>query len=117
MCPSHTCTHTGEHECTVGGAARGGVPSQVTASPLLLPAGYSISAFLQMLHPECKELPEPNLLPGQLSHGAVGVKEGRVQWISMAFESVRPRSPPVRSPGPWPLSQSRELARQRGIQA
>lgn len=41
-----------------------------------------------MLHPECKELPEPNLLPGQLSHGAVGVKEGRVQWISMAFESV-----------------------------
>lgn len=55
---------------------------------LLLPTGYSISSFLQMLHPECKELPEPNLLPGQLSHGAVGVKEGRVQWISMAFESV-----------------------------
>lgn len=54
----------------------------------LLPTGYSISSFLQMLHPECKELPEPNLLPGQLSHGAVGVKEGRVQWISMAFESV-----------------------------
>ncbi|XP_070109701.1 protein dispatched homolog 3 isoform X3 [Equus caballus] len=41
-----------------------------------------------MLHPECKELPEPNLLPGQLSHGAVGVKEGRVQWVSMAFEST-----------------------------
>lgn len=56
---------------------------------LLPPTGYSISSFLQMLHPECKELPEPNLLPGQLSHGAVGVKEGRVQWISMAFESVR----------------------------
>ncbi|XP_032158827.1 protein dispatched homolog 3 isoform X1 [Mustela erminea] len=53
-----------------------------------LPSGYSTSAFLQMLHPECKELPEPNLLPGQLSHGAVGVKEGRVQWISMAFEST-----------------------------
>uniref|UniRef100_A0A8C9P1L8 Dispatched RND transporter family member 3 n=1 Tax=Spermophilus dauricus TaxID=99837 RepID=A0A8C9P1L8_SPEDA len=53
-----------------------------------LPSGYSISSFLQMLHPECRELPEPNLLPGQLSHGAVGVKEGRVQWISMAFESV-----------------------------
>ncbi|KAK2105929.1 Protein dispatched 3 [Saguinus oedipus] len=52
-----------------------------------LPSGYSISSFLQMLHPECKELPEPNLLPGQLSHGAVGVREGRVQWISMAFES------------------------------
>uniref|UniRef100_A0A2K5MEI1 Protein dispatched homolog 3 n=1 Tax=Cercocebus atys TaxID=9531 RepID=A0A2K5MEI1_CERAT len=53
-----------------------------------LPSGYSISSFLQMLHPECKELPEPNLLPGQLSHGAVGVREGRVQWISMAFEST-----------------------------
>ncbi|XP_039090962.1 protein dispatched homolog 3 [Hyaena hyaena] len=53
-----------------------------------LPSGYSTSSFLQMLHPECKELPEPNLLPGQLSHGAVGVKEGRVQWISMAFEST-----------------------------
>ena len=59
---------------------------------LPLPAGYSISSFLQMLHPECKELPEPNLLPGQLSHGAVGVREGRVQWISMAFESVSPGS-------------------------
>lgn len=58
-----------------------------------LPAGYSISSFLQMLHPECKELPEPNLLPGQLSHGAVGVKEGRVQWVSMAFESVSPWRP------------------------
>ncbi|XP_045331571.1 protein dispatched homolog 3 isoform X2 [Leopardus geoffroyi] len=53
-----------------------------------LPSGYSTSSVLQMLHPECKELPEPNLLPGQLSHGAVGVKEGRVQWISMAFEST-----------------------------
>ncbi|XP_072684503.1 protein dispatched homolog 3 isoform X1 [Canis lupus baileyi] len=53
-----------------------------------LPSGYSTSSFLQMLHPECRELPEPNLLPGQLSHGAVGVKEGRVQWISMAFEST-----------------------------
>nr|XP_048680823.1 protein dispatched homolog 3 isoform X1 [Caretta caretta] len=53
-----------------------------------LPSGYSISSFLQMLHPECKNLPEPNLLPGQLSHGAVGVKDGKVQWISMAFEST-----------------------------
>ncbi|PIO24238.1 hypothetical protein AB205_0180650 [Aquarana catesbeiana] len=50
--------------------------------------GYSISSFLQMLHPECKNIPEPNLLPGQLSHGAVGVKDGKVQWISMAFEST-----------------------------
>ncbi|KAG8142397.1 hypothetical protein E2320_006320 [Naja naja] len=54
-----------------------------------LPSGYSISSVLQMLHPECKNLPEPNLLPGQLSHGTVGVKDGKVQWISMAFESVR----------------------------
>ncbi|XP_067826742.1 protein dispatched homolog 3 [Heptranchias perlo] len=53
-----------------------------------LPSGYSVSTFLQMLHPECKSIPEPNLLPGQLSHGAVGVKDGKVQWISMAFEST-----------------------------
>ncbi|XP_025033533.1 protein dispatched homolog 3 [Python bivittatus] len=53
-----------------------------------LPSGYSISSVLQMLHPECKNLPEPNLLPGQLSHGTVGVKDGKVQWISMAFEST-----------------------------
>nr|XP_020637822.1 protein dispatched homolog 3 isoform X2 [Pogona vitticeps] len=53
-----------------------------------LPSGYSISTILQMLHPECKNLPEPNLLPGQLSHGAVGVKDEKVQWISMAFEST-----------------------------
>ncbi|XP_042333906.1 protein dispatched homolog 3 [Sceloporus undulatus] len=53
-----------------------------------LPSGYSISSVLQMLHPECKNLPEPNLLPGQLSHGAVGLKDGKVQWISMAFEST-----------------------------
>uniref|UniRef100_A0A4W3GM28 Dispatched RND transporter family member 3 n=1 Tax=Callorhinchus milii TaxID=7868 RepID=A0A4W3GM28_CALMI len=53
-----------------------------------LPSGYSVSAFLQMLHPECKNIPEPNLLPGQLSHGAIGVKDGKVQWISMAFEST-----------------------------
>ncbi|XP_068098467.1 protein dispatched homolog 3 isoform X2 [Hyperolius riggenbachi] len=53
-----------------------------------LPSGYSISSFLQMLHPECKNIPEPNLLPGQLSHGAIGVKDGKVQWISMAFEST-----------------------------
>ncbi|XP_069097341.1 protein dispatched homolog 3 [Pleurodeles waltl] len=53
-----------------------------------LPSGYSISSFLKMLHPECKDVPEPNLLPGQLSHGAVGVKDGKVQWMSMAFEST-----------------------------
>nr|XP_033778748.1 protein dispatched homolog 3 isoform X1 [Geotrypetes seraphini] len=53
-----------------------------------LPSGYSISSFLQMLHPECKNIPEPNLLPGQLSHGTVGVNDGKVRWISMAFEST-----------------------------
>lgn len=75
---------------------------------LLLPTGYSISSFLQMLHPECKELPEPNLLPGQLSHGAVGVKEGRVQWISMAFESVSLSLCPDQGKIPrlWPEAQS-----------
>lgn len=77
-------------------------PGPYPALPLL-PTGYSISSFLQMLHPECKELPEPNLLPGQLSHGAVGVKEGRVQWISMAFESVssRPQSQGILTPWKW----------------
>ncbi|RMB91727.1 hypothetical protein DUI87_31957 [Hirundo rustica rustica] len=62
-----------------------------------LPSGYSISSFLQMLHPECKNIPEPNLLPGQLSHGAVGVKDGKVQWISMAFESAKPKEIGVQS--------------------
>lgn len=78
----------------------------------LLPAGYSTSSFLQMLHPDCRELPEPNLLPGQLSHGAVGVKEGRVQWISMAFESVssqRPLQAQCLPHGAWPRSEGRLL--------
>uniref|UniRef100_H3AV32 Dispatched RND transporter family member 3 n=2 Tax=Latimeria chalumnae TaxID=7897 RepID=H3AV32_LATCH len=59
-----------------------------TGGAQCLPSGYSISSFLQMLHPECKDIPEPNLLPGQLSHGVVGLKEGKIQWISMAFEST-----------------------------
>lgn len=81
-------SHAGRDRCT-GGRGQGWWSSWAdTQPPSPLPTGYSISSFLQMLHPECKELPEPNLLPGQLSHGAVGVKEGRVQWISMAFESV-----------------------------
>lgn len=50
--------------------------------------GNSLTSILPLLHPECQSLPEPNLLPGQLSHGAVGMQGGRVQWISMAFESV-----------------------------
>ncbi|KAL0186342.1 hypothetical protein M9458_018012, partial [Cirrhinus mrigala] len=48
----------------------------------------SLTSILPLLHPECHSLPEPNLLPGQLSHGAVGMQGGRVHWISMAFESV-----------------------------
>ena len=86
-----------------------------------IPAGYSISSFLHMLHPECKELPEPHLLPGQLSHGAVGVKDGRVQWISMAFESVSPGwtnrargSQPNSAVSPL-ISSPRPRAEQRGF--
>ncbi|KAK1340500.1 hypothetical protein QTO34_019070 [Cnephaeus nilssonii] len=75
------------HLCRLCKAIAGNLELVKPGGAQCLPSGYSISAFLQMLHPECKELPEPNLLPGQLSHGAVGVKEGRVQWISMAFES------------------------------
>lgn len=89
-CASHT--HRWVSTCARwDGVGKGCSPrSPPRPTSPLLPAGYSISSFLQMLHPECKELPEPNLLPGQLSHGAVGVREGRVQWISMAFESVSP---------------------------
>lgn len=57
---------------------------------LLLPAGNKLSSLLPLLHPECHSLPEPNLLPGQLSHGAVGMHGGKVRWLSMAFESVSP---------------------------
>uniref|UniRef100_A0A8C2Q985 Dispatched RND transporter family member 3 n=1 Tax=Cyprinus carpio TaxID=7962 RepID=A0A8C2Q985_CYPCA len=53
-----------------------------------LPSGNSLTSILPLLHPECHSLPEPNLLPGQLSHGAVGMQGGRVHWISMAFEST-----------------------------
>uniref|UniRef100_A0A3B3WWA4 SSD domain-containing protein n=1 Tax=Poecilia mexicana TaxID=48701 RepID=A0A3B3WWA4_9TELE len=47
-----------------------------------------LSSVLPLLHPECHSLPEPNLLPGQLSHGAVGMHGGKVRWLSMAFEST-----------------------------
>ncbi|KAA0713652.1 Protein dispatched -like protein 3 [Triplophysa tibetana] len=53
-----------------------------------LPSGNSLTSILPLLHPDCLSLPEPNLLPGQLSHGAVGMQGGRVHWISMAFEST-----------------------------
>lgn len=95
--PSHTLTRWVRTHVRWGGMGwgRGALPGSPPRPPVsLLPSGYSTSSVLQMLHPECKELPEPNLLPGQLSHGAVGVKEGRVQWISMAFESVSSRGQP-----------------------
>lgn len=53
-----------------------------------LPSGNKLSSILPLLHPECHSLPEPNLLPGQLSHGAVGMHGGKVCWLSMAFEST-----------------------------
>ncbi|AWP06850.1 putative patched domain-containing protein 2 [Scophthalmus maximus] len=53
-----------------------------------LPSGNKLSSILPLLHPECHSLPEPNLLPGQLSHGAVGTHGGKVRWLSMAFEST-----------------------------
>lgn len=54
----------------------------------LFSSGNKLSTVLPLLHPECHSLPEPNLLPGQLSHGAVGMHGGKVRWLSMAFESV-----------------------------
>ncbi|XP_028435003.1 protein dispatched homolog 3 [Perca flavescens] len=53
-----------------------------------LPSGNKLSSIVPLLHPECHSLPEPNLLPGQLSHGAVGIHGGKVCWLSMAFEST-----------------------------
>ncbi|XP_037114469.1 LOW QUALITY PROTEIN: protein dispatched homolog 3 [Syngnathus acus] len=53
-----------------------------------LPSGNKLSSVLPLLHPDCHALPEPNLLPGQLSHGAVGTHAGKVRWLSMAFEST-----------------------------
>ncbi|XP_056274431.1 protein dispatched homolog 3 [Pseudoliparis swirei] len=53
-----------------------------------LPSGDKLSSVLPLLHPECRSLPEPNLLPGQLSHGAVGMHGGKIRWLSMAFEST-----------------------------
>ncbi|KAM9810287.1 protein dispatched homolog 3 [Neosynchiropus ocellatus] len=53
-----------------------------------LPSGNKLSSMLPLLHPECHSLPVPNLLPGQLSHGAVGTHGGKVRWLSMAFEST-----------------------------
>uniref|UniRef100_A0A674F741 Dispatched RND transporter family member 3 n=1 Tax=Salmo trutta TaxID=8032 RepID=A0A674F741_SALTR len=53
-----------------------------------LPSGNKLSSILPLLHPDCHSLPEPKLLPGQLSHGAVGTHGGRVRWLSMAFEST-----------------------------
>lgn len=54
----------------------------------LFSSGNKLSSVLPLLHPDCHSLPEPNLLPGQLSHGTVGIHGGKVRWLSMAFESV-----------------------------
>ena len=62
--------------------------SLIYDSVLLSIPGNKLSSILPLLHPECHSLPEPNLLPGQLSHGAVGMHGGKVRWLSMAFESV-----------------------------
>ncbi|XP_032817859.2 protein dispatched homolog 3 [Petromyzon marinus] len=53
-----------------------------------LPSGFSLSSVLRLMSAECRDLPEPRLLPGQLSHAALGFREGRVAWLSLAFESV-----------------------------
>ncbi|XP_011477626.1 protein dispatched homolog 3 [Oryzias latipes] len=53
-----------------------------------LPSGNKLSSVLPLLHPDCQSLPEPNLLPGQLSHGVVGMHGDKVRWLSMAFEST-----------------------------
>ncbi|MBN3322038.1 DISP3 protein, partial [Atractosteus spatula] len=53
-----------------------------------LPSGSGLSSLLPLLHPECQSLPQPSLLPGQLSHGALGLQDGAVRWVSMAFEST-----------------------------
>lgn len=55
---------------------------------LLLSPGPELSCVLPLLHPERPSLPEPKLLPGQLSHAALGVHGGKVRCLSMAFESV-----------------------------
>nr|XP_023657533.1 protein dispatched homolog 3-like [Paramormyrops kingsleyae] len=60
----------------------------VSGPALVCLSGNSLSSLLPLLHPNCQGLPQPNLLPGQLSHGAVGMQGGTVRWLSMAFEST-----------------------------
>ncbi|PWA19700.1 hypothetical protein CCH79_00006861 [Gambusia affinis] len=76
------------HLCTICKAVGGNRKLVKPGGAQCLPSGNKLSSVLPLLHPECHSLPEPNLLPGQLSHGAVGMHGGKVRWLSMAFEST-----------------------------
>ncbi|XP_029959796.1 protein dispatched homolog 3 [Salarias fasciatus] len=77
-----------EHLCKICKAVSANKQLVKPGGAQCLPSGYKLSSVLPRLHPECHSLPEPNLLPGQLSHGAVGMHGGKVRWLSMAFEST-----------------------------
>ncbi|KAM9858648.1 protein dispatched homolog 3 [Aulostomus maculatus] len=76
------------HLCTICKAISANKQLVKPGGAQCLPSGNKLSSILPLLHPECRSLPEPNLLPGQLSHGAVGMHGGKVRWLSMAFEST-----------------------------
>uniref|UniRef100_A0A1A8K964 Patched domain containing 2 n=1 Tax=Nothobranchius kuhntae TaxID=321403 RepID=A0A1A8K964_NOTKU len=76
------------HLCTICKAVGANRKLVKAGGAQCLPSGNKLSSVLPLLHPECHALPEPNLLPGQLSHGAVGMHGGKVRWLSMAFEST-----------------------------
>uniref|UniRef100_A0A8C5FR02 Dispatched RND transporter family member 3 n=1 Tax=Gadus morhua TaxID=8049 RepID=A0A8C5FR02_GADMO len=77
-----------EHLCKICKAISANKQLVKPGGAQCLPSGNKLSSILPLLHPECQALPEPNLLPGQLSHGAVGMRRGKVLWLSMAFEST-----------------------------
>ncbi|XP_032433997.1 protein dispatched homolog 3 isoform X1 [Xiphophorus hellerii] len=76
------------HLCTICKAVGANRKLVKPGGAQCLPSGNKLSSVLPLLHPECHSLPEPNLLPGQLSHGAVGMHGGKIRWLSMAFEST-----------------------------
>ncbi|KAF3850747.1 hypothetical protein F7725_012519 [Dissostichus mawsoni] len=77
-----------EHLCKICKAISANTQLVKPGGAQCLPSGNKLSSVLPLLHPECLSLPQPNLLPGQLSHGAVGLHGGKVRWLSMAFEST-----------------------------
>ncbi|XP_053726240.1 protein dispatched homolog 3 isoform X1 [Synchiropus splendidus] len=77
-----------EHLCRICKAISANKQLVKPGGAQCLPSGNKLSSVLPLLHPECHSLPVPNLLPGQLSHGAVGTQAGKVRWLSMAFEST-----------------------------